>query len=240
MPRSTGILETCLHVADLARSIEFYRDLFDWPVLASDDRFAAFAVVDKQVLLLFLEGASEHDMQVDGGVIPGHGGEGRLHVAFAIPATTCKPGNDAWQIDPSHWPASYIGPGEAQVCISAIQMGILSSWQRLAFGLSIEENDCQRLGYPGDFCRAYRSGADSDSRWTSAGRRLERCGRSRLRIAFRCLLPDSRNRQQFLFVDIPRALSSITWFLSAFQECASTRAATMASAPLRPAEAASV
>ncbi|HEV8058909.1 MAG TPA: VOC family protein [Gemmataceae bacterium] len=93
MPRLTGILETCLHVADLARSIEFYRRLFSWPLLARDDRFVALAVADKQVMLLFLKGASEHDMRVDGGVIPGHGGDGRLHVAFAIPADDLE----AWQ-----------------------------------------------------------------------------------------------------------------------------------------------
>jgi catechol 2,3-dioxygenase-like lactoylglutathione lyase family enzyme len=86
MPGLTGILETCLHVADLPRSIDFYRGLFSWPLLASDVRFAALAVADKQVLLLFLKGASEHDMPIAGGVIPGHGGDGRLHVAFAIPA----------------------------------------------------------------------------------------------------------------------------------------------------------
>src|SRR5260221_11224509 len=81
MPSVTGILETCLPVVDLPRSIEFYRSLFSWPVLASDSRFAALAVADKQVLLLFLQGASEHEMPIAGGIIPGHGGAGRLHLA---------------------------------------------------------------------------------------------------------------------------------------------------------------
>ena len=86
MPALNGILETCLHVADLNRSIEFYQRLFSWPLLAGDGRFAALAAAPKQIFLLFLQGASEQDMPIHGGVIPGHGGAGRLHVAFAIPA----------------------------------------------------------------------------------------------------------------------------------------------------------
>ena len=86
MPALNGILETCLHVTDLHRSIEFYRRLFSWPLLSGDARFAALAVAPKQIFLLFLQGASEHDMPIHGGTIPGHGGAGRLHVAFAIPA----------------------------------------------------------------------------------------------------------------------------------------------------------
>ena len=93
MPRLTGLLETCLHVADLTRSIEFYRSLFSFPLLTSDARLAALAVADKQVLLLFLKGASEHDMPTAGGVIPGHGANGRLHLAFAIPAADLE----AWK-----------------------------------------------------------------------------------------------------------------------------------------------
>ncbi len=83
----TGILETCLHVSDLPQSIEFYRTLFGWPVLFSDDRMASLAVGSKQLLLLFRKDGSEQDMPTAGGVIPGHGGAGRLHVAFAIART---------------------------------------------------------------------------------------------------------------------------------------------------------
>jgi catechol 2,3-dioxygenase-like lactoylglutathione lyase family enzyme len=84
MPAVTGILETCLHVADLPQSIEFYRRLFGWPVLFSDARMAALAVASQQLLLLFVKDNSEEDMPIAGGIIPGHGGAGRLHVAFAI------------------------------------------------------------------------------------------------------------------------------------------------------------
>jgi catechol 2,3-dioxygenase-like lactoylglutathione lyase family enzyme len=80
----SGILETCLHVRNLPQSIDFYRSLFDWPVLFSDARMAALAIPSKQLLLLFLKDGSEADMPTASGLIPGHGGAGRLHVAFAI------------------------------------------------------------------------------------------------------------------------------------------------------------
>lgn len=86
MLKLNGILETALHVSDMNRSIEFYTQLFAWPKMAGDHRFAAFAIQPNQVFLLFLLGGSANDMPVPGGVIPGHDGSGRLHVAFAIPA----------------------------------------------------------------------------------------------------------------------------------------------------------
>lgn len=48
-----GIVETALHVEDVARSAEFYESLFGLHRLASDDRFCAFAVPGDAVLLLF-------------------------------------------------------------------------------------------------------------------------------------------------------------------------------------------
>ena len=79
-----GILETALHVRDLERSISFYQTLFGFEVMARDDRFCAFNVAGHDVLLLFRQGGSTKPMPVPGGVIPPHGGEGALHVAFAI------------------------------------------------------------------------------------------------------------------------------------------------------------
>ena len=86
-----GILETCLHVRDLPQSTEFYRSLFGWQVLFRDARMAALAIPDKQLLLLFLKDGSEADMPTAGGLIPGHGGAGRLHVAFAISRADLEP-----------------------------------------------------------------------------------------------------------------------------------------------------
>jgi catechol 2,3-dioxygenase-like lactoylglutathione lyase family enzyme len=81
----SGILETALHVRDLERSIAFYQDLFGFEVMASDDRFCAFNVGGRDVLLLFRQGGSTKPMPVPGGVIPPHGGSGDLHIAFSIP-----------------------------------------------------------------------------------------------------------------------------------------------------------
>lgn len=80
-----GILETSLYVRDLSRSVTFYRSLFGVDVLMADERFCALNVGDRQVLLLFLQGASSKASETPGGVIPAHDGQGQLHVAFAIP-----------------------------------------------------------------------------------------------------------------------------------------------------------
>ncbi len=92
MPRVTGILETALHVADLARSVHFYQDLFGFEQIEGDERFCAFDVVGKQVLLLFREGGSTKGSQTAGGFIPPHDGHGQLHFAFSIAAEDF----DAW------------------------------------------------------------------------------------------------------------------------------------------------
>jgi catechol 2,3-dioxygenase-like lactoylglutathione lyase family enzyme len=84
MPKLSGVLETALYVDDLDRAAAFYRDIFDLPVLFWDDRLCALAVAGKQVLLLFVKGASAEAAQLPGGTIPGHDGAGRLHLAFAI------------------------------------------------------------------------------------------------------------------------------------------------------------
>ncbi len=80
----TGILETALHVEDVARSREFYQNIFGFPVLQGDDRFCALSVADKQVLLLFKKGGSTEPITIPGGVIPPHDGDGHLHFAFSI------------------------------------------------------------------------------------------------------------------------------------------------------------
>jgi catechol 2,3-dioxygenase-like lactoylglutathione lyase family enzyme len=81
----TGILETCLHAGDL--EVAIYQRLFGFEVMARDDHFCAFNVADRDVLLIFKSGASTQPKPVPGGVIPPHDGQGRLHMAFSIPAT---------------------------------------------------------------------------------------------------------------------------------------------------------
>jgi catechol 2,3-dioxygenase-like lactoylglutathione lyase family enzyme len=86
MPAVTGVLETSLYVADLRRSVGFYRDLFGFEVLAADERFCGLNVAGRQVLLLFQKGLSAAPSVLPGGTIPGHDGSGRLHLAFAVAA----------------------------------------------------------------------------------------------------------------------------------------------------------
>ena len=86
MHRVSGILETALSVKDLAKSADFYRRLFQFETLLESERLVALNVAGKQVLLLFLEGTTEDSFTTPGGVIPGHGGHGRFHLAFSISA----------------------------------------------------------------------------------------------------------------------------------------------------------
>jgi catechol 2,3-dioxygenase-like lactoylglutathione lyase family enzyme len=81
-----AILETCLHATDLERSKRFYSGLFGYPVMKSDNRFCAFDVSGRQVLLLFLRGSDPQGTTLPFGFIPPHGSEGRSHVGFSVPA----------------------------------------------------------------------------------------------------------------------------------------------------------
>ena len=86
-PPLTGVLETALYVADVDRSAAFYQRLFGARVLLDEPgRMRALDVAGRQVLLLFLEGASDRDNPVPGGVVPPHDARGRIHVCFAVPA----------------------------------------------------------------------------------------------------------------------------------------------------------
>src|SRR5262249_38071266 len=55
-PELTGVLETALYVADLARAVAFYERVFGFPKLVADARICAFDVAQRQVLLLFQQG----------------------------------------------------------------------------------------------------------------------------------------------------------------------------------------
>ena len=48
------------------------------------DRLTAYAVAGCDVLLVFRKGATGETVRLTSGTIPGHGGDGALHVAFAI------------------------------------------------------------------------------------------------------------------------------------------------------------
>jgi catechol 2,3-dioxygenase-like lactoylglutathione lyase family enzyme len=84
MPELRGVLETSLYVSALERSRTFYTGLFGFRILLEDERFCALDVCGRQVLLLFKKEASLAPVDTPGGTIPGHGGSGGLHLAFAI------------------------------------------------------------------------------------------------------------------------------------------------------------
>ena len=92
-PELRGILETALYVEDLERSRTFYAALFGLPVMVGDDRFCAFDVAGRDVLLLFRKGGTPAPVPTPGGVIPPHDGEGHMHLAFAVDREDL----DGWQ-----------------------------------------------------------------------------------------------------------------------------------------------
>jgi catechol 2,3-dioxygenase-like lactoylglutathione lyase family enzyme len=106
-PRVTRILETSLYVEDVPRARRFYQDVLGLtpldagsPELAmtSDPPFAALEIPGGGVLLLFSRGVNESPLRLPGGKIPSHGGQGPLHLAFAIPADQVE----GWRARLSH------------------------------------------------------------------------------------------------------------------------------------------
>jgi catechol 2,3-dioxygenase-like lactoylglutathione lyase family enzyme len=86
MPSITGVLETALYVDDLDRASRFYEELFGLTRIEGDQRFRAYGVAGRSVLLLFKRGASNCVTQLPFGALGPHDGTGPLHMAFAMPA----------------------------------------------------------------------------------------------------------------------------------------------------------
>jgi catechol 2,3-dioxygenase-like lactoylglutathione lyase family enzyme len=91
-PRASELrlLETALYLDDVGQGVRFYQELFEFPLLSGDAQpeatFAALELPGEAVLLFFKRGANAQPLETGGGIIPPHGGEGRLHLAFAISA----------------------------------------------------------------------------------------------------------------------------------------------------------
>ena len=85
-PKLDRVIETCLHAEDLDRAEAFYRGALGLDMIAGDQRFRGFDVGCKSVLLLFRRDGTHETVHLPGGTIPPHGGQGVLHVAFAIVA----------------------------------------------------------------------------------------------------------------------------------------------------------
>jgi catechol 2,3-dioxygenase-like lactoylglutathione lyase family enzyme len=87
-PKTEGILESSLYVADVARSVQFYERIFGFRVISDfEGRGCAMQASNRQVLLLFKKGGSRT-------IQSPHGGDGELHLAFAIPATALT----SWEV----------------------------------------------------------------------------------------------------------------------------------------------
>lgn len=92
-PSITRILETALYVEDLDRAQDFYIELFGLELMLRDERMAALALPDRQVLLLFKNGSSQTPIPTPFGDIPPHGATGPQHLCFAIEQNQLS----AWQ-----------------------------------------------------------------------------------------------------------------------------------------------
>ena len=79
-PKTKGLLESSLYVADVVKSVEFFERVFSFRIISDfGESCCAMEAGPRQVLLLFKRGASR-DM------VSPHDGDGELHIAFAIDA----------------------------------------------------------------------------------------------------------------------------------------------------------
>ena len=84
MPRIAGLLETALYVEDMGLAAAFFRDVLGLSAMLETPRLTAFDAGGSGVLLLFQRGATAEDATSERGTVPGHWGQGRLHMAFRI------------------------------------------------------------------------------------------------------------------------------------------------------------
>jgi catechol 2,3-dioxygenase-like lactoylglutathione lyase family enzyme len=88
-PKTEGLLESSLYVADVDASARFYEKIFGFKMVSDfKPRGCAMHAGDRQILLLFKKGASASHTT-------SHDGEGHLHLAFAI-ALAELPRWEAW------------------------------------------------------------------------------------------------------------------------------------------------
>jgi len=80
------VLETSLYVDDMDRAGRFYTETLGLAPMVRDKRMWALDCGPGSVLLLFQRGETHETIDLRGGRIPPHDGDGRLHVAFAIDA----------------------------------------------------------------------------------------------------------------------------------------------------------
>lgn len=91
VPTIGGLLETAIYVDDMNRAARFYEKVLGLSAMLRTPRLTAFDAGRSGVLLVFARGMTETDSPTPGGVVPGHDGAGRLHLAFAIAENAYDP-----------------------------------------------------------------------------------------------------------------------------------------------------
>ena len=91
----TGIVEAALHVAEVARSMDFYQRVFGFEAELRHDAIGVLRVPGRQALILFPRSIVQQPVikpaNAIEGTIPPHGASGRMHVAFSIRAEDLEP-----------------------------------------------------------------------------------------------------------------------------------------------------
>jgi catechol 2,3-dioxygenase-like lactoylglutathione lyase family enzyme len=76
----TQIKETGLYVQDLDRTEFFYNGKLDLEIISKSEGRHIFFKAGSSVLLCFIADATKNDEK-----LPGHFGEGKMHIAFEVP-----------------------------------------------------------------------------------------------------------------------------------------------------------
>ena len=129
MPDLLGVLETSLYVEEFERACPFYGQVLGLNSIYRDQRLCAYDVGSRGVLLLFLRGRSFEIVQLPGGTIPPHDGDGPVHIAFSIAANELAAWEQRLKAEDIA-KAAPNGRAAARASISAIRTGISSSWRR--------------------------------------------------------------------------------------------------------------
>jgi hypothetical protein len=135
--RVDGIVETCINVAEINRSREFYQLLCNFEAMVSDVRFCALRA-GPDALLLFTQGGSNDPVVIRGGIIPPHETRGSGHLAFAISSDAL----DSWRTRLRECgiaiESEFSGSEALPVCISGIRMPTCLSLPLQASGRTID------------------------------------------------------------------------------------------------------
>jgi catechol 2,3-dioxygenase-like lactoylglutathione lyase family enzyme len=86
MPKLDAVLESALYFDDLDAAKRFYGEVMGLTPMFEDERLVACPIGANSVLLMFRRGHTAEDTHTPGGTVPGHEGQGRGHIAFAIAA----------------------------------------------------------------------------------------------------------------------------------------------------------